>query len=368
MKKLILIPCLIIFLFSYFSYSQIKSIEPNTDKGYWNASFSAGPAFINDAVDKEHSYFPGYNAGFEVFYMMKNQSSAVVLGFSFSRAQAHDYQYNNQPGYTEKKEITFGPRFYTGKGYYFEAALSNFLSSYNFPAPDDPGLRILGIYDRVYSGAGFEIGAGKTFDISSSTGLILKARIGLGLISKATILNSSLNAGIVFNNKETMKETGQKPAGSKWYITLTGGLINPEFFHSANYSLGGNFGVEAALKNNPNSEFFWGLSYHQVKANTTSMSTRNIIDVMSGPRFYFGSQKASAFFEMGAGLYFYNHIKADNITPNAIIIGGKFGPGISVSISKHFSFIAKSNIHFVFDDRRHPAGFLTAAGGLRYML
>ena len=370
MNKLILIPCFII-LFTSLSFSQVKKSENKPDNsGYWNASFSAGPMYTLDKTDFGHVYYPGYNAGFEIFYTMKDQKSSIIFGFSFSKAQAHDFENNlyKQSGFTEKKEFTFGPRFYLGKGYFVEAALEDFLSSYNFRVTEDKAMVGLGHSDITYAGAGGALGAGRIFRLSQNTGLIVKARFSFGFLDKKAILNSILNAGIIFNNRETGNETEQKLQKSNWSFTVSGGFTNPEFFHSANYNIAGNFGFEAAFRNTSKSELFWNLNYNKVSVDNNFLNTRNIIDITFGPRFFFGNNKIAAFTEIGAGLYFYNHIREQNIKPNAMVIGGKVGPGMIFGISKHIAITAKSDMHLVFDEGRHPGGFLTVSGGLKYML
>jgi hypothetical protein len=42
----------------------------------------------------------------------------------------------------------------------------------------------------------------------------------------------------------------------------------------------------------------------------------------------------------------------------------QIGPGFMVNVTEHVAFIAKGNMHFVFNKLKRPGGFLTASGGI----
>ena len=369
MKKLILIPGLILILAFQYSFSQVKNSDnPQFRSSYWNISFSAGPTFNSiDRLNSDYKYNPGYGVDFELFYTLEDKKSAIVFCFGISKEQARSLDNTNyyKIGSTVKKELLFGPRFYIGKGFFVEGLIGNFLTRYNFKI-DEGKSQISGLldYEHVSAGIGGAIGAGKTFRLSDNLEADVKAQITFGLPELNTILKTSLNAGIIFNN-EKIEKGNDVQDGNIWTVSLTGGVISPEFLHSTEYDIGANCGIEAALRKSSRVEVFCGLNYSKINEKYTSSSDRNIINFMFGPRFFFGSSNYLVFTEISTGFYIYD---VGNDPIDALYLGGNFGPGIILSITKYVGFTAKSNIHIIFNHKNQPGSLLTASGGLRYEL
>jgi hypothetical protein len=296
-----------------------------------------------------------------LFYTLEDKKSALVFSFGTSREQARSLSSTNfyKTGSTVKKELLFGPRFYIGKDYFVEALIGNFLTRYNFKI-DEGKSPISGLidYEQISAGIGGTIGAGKTFKLSDKIEAVVKAKVSFGLPELKTILNASLNAGIIFNNKKIEKENDFEDSRN-WTVSVTGGVVSPGFLQSANYDIGANYGIEAAIRKSPGIESFCSLNFVTINKKYTS-SDRNIVNLTFGPRFFFGGKGYKALAEMSTGFYVYDS--------DALNLGANFGPGIIISITKYVAFTAKSNIHIIFNHKNQPGSFLTASGGLRYTL
>jgi hypothetical protein len=326
-----------------------------------------------DRVEEDNTIFAGYNAGFEMFYDMNKKKSAVVINLNYGRIkkQAPNTESDGDNTYTEYFELSFGPRFYLGKSYFIETLLGNFFVIYvtNRPTPVgqeyNPGI----LLENATMCFGVGIGTGSRFKLSDDFDVIIKGKINFLLPGLKTILYAGLNTGIVFHNKKRDPEIEkQYYKNGTWSVTVTGGIINPELFHSADYEAAENIGIEGAYRSTPRFEVYGNLEYNRIKRNDRYTSGEGIVDLILGPRFLVGTKKYLGFFELGMGLYMQDYqydYYSDNSGP---FTGVNFGTGVIFNINEHIGIPLKGKMHLVFNGNNRPGGYFTAAGGLRYTL
>lgn len=369
MKKLILI--IISFIISSnILYSQIKNETERSD--YWNMAYSGGTllSFI-DRVDKDNELYPGYNAGFEMFCDINSGKSAIVINLNYGRIKKHPYNLESVTDYmyTEYFELTFGPRFNIGKGYFVESLLGNYAVNNVTNMSKQVGLEYYPgslINTSIYFGA--SAGAGIRIKLSDDFDAIIKGRVNFLLAGHDPIVYAGLNTGIVFNNKIDPETDIKYSKKGSWSVTISGGISNPELFRNDEYRVAPNFGIEGAYRSSPRFEAYGNIDYNGIVNKSSVLTDRRITDIIFGPRFFIGPDKYLSFFEIGTGLYFdyyniYSVYERDNI-----YAGVNIGTGVIISLNEHIGFPLKGKMHLMFNDRNHPGGFLTASGGLRYTL
>ncbi len=374
MKKLILIFTSFIIL-SQTLNSQINSTKNFDERSdYWNMAFTGGGLLsLIDRIEKDNSILAGYNAGFEMFYDMNKEKSAVVINVNYGRIKKRvlNTESVNNNTYTEYFELTFGPRFYLGKRYFFETVLGNYVVNQVTNRPQPVGLEYNPeiLLENATFCFGVGIGSGSRFKLSDNFDVIIKGKMNFLLPQLNAILYAGLNTGIVFNNKKIETEIETKYSKNRtWSVTVSGGINNPELFHSDEYRLAGNIGIEGAYRSAPKFEVYGSINYNKIDKRTSLNYDGSITDLTFGPRFMFGEEKYLSFIELGMGLYMQDYqydYYSDNSGP---FMGINFGTGLIIGINEHIGFPIKGKIHLLFNERNHPGGFLTATGGLRYTL
>jgi hypothetical protein len=370
MKKLILFLSLLLIHNSIPFSQNILHQKSSEQTDYWNMAFYGGALFnLIDNIDKDNKFRTGYIGGFDLSYDMKGRKSAIVITANYGRIK---YTYNYSPefdSYKEYYEITFGPRFYLGKGYFAETLLGNYIINYTSTRPDPVGLE----YQSGFFGKGFYVcfGAGACVGtrvkLTGDFDLIIKGRMNYLLPELKSVLSFGLTSGIVFLNKkiEPVVEKQYSKNGT-WSITVSGGINNPELFRSVDYKAGGHIDVEGAYRSAPKFEVYGNLEYNEIKRNPEHSAGRSIIDLNFGPRFLFGKEKYLSFFEMGMGLYIQDYLNTYYSNGDIPYMGINFGTGIIINVNEHIGFPVKGKIHMIFNGNDKPGGYLTATGGLRY--
>ena len=206
---------------------------------------------------------------------------------------------------------------------------------------------------------------GLTGDIDA----IIKGRINYLFPGLNSVLSAGLTTGIAFLNKKMEPEVEKLYSkNGSWSVTVSGGINNPELFHSANFNAAGNAGAEVAYRSAPKFEVYGNLEYNEIKRNPSYHTGRASIDLAVGPRFLFGHEKYLSFFELGMGLYIQDYLNSYYSYGDVPYLGINFGAGIIINVNKHIGFPIKGKIHMILNGNDHPGGFLTATGGLRYIL
>ena len=74
------------------------------------------------------------------------------------------------------------------------------------------------------------------------------------------------------------------------------------------------------------------------------------------------------FVEMGTGFYVFSPVSNSYKVTDDLYVGLNIGSGILATMLKDLGFLVKSKMHFIFNERGEPGGYLTVAGGVRYEL
>jgi hypothetical protein len=369
MKKLIVSLSLLLILYSVSFSQNILQTKSTEQTDYWNMAFTGG-AFFNfiDNVKNDNRFRAGYAAGFDLSYDMKGKKSAIVITANYSRIKYTLNKYSGLNYYKEYYEFTFGPRFYIGKKYFAETLLGNYIVNYTLERPE-----ILyysgGLHEDIYLRFGIGAGAGLIINITKDFDAVIKGRTNLMLTGEKSIISGSLTTGIVFRNNKIEPETERLYSkNGLWSVTVSGGINNPELFRSVDYQAAGHIDVEGAYRSAPKFEVYGNLEYNEIKRVSGYKHGSSLIDLNFGPRFLFGNEKYLSFFELGMGMYIQDYLSGYYSNGDVPYMGVNFGSGIIINANKHISFPLRGKIHLIFNGNNHPGGFLTATGGLRYML
>jgi hypothetical protein len=372
MKKLILIPSLLLILYSISFSQNILHQKSSEQDDYWNMAFTGGTLFnAVDNVEKDNIFRAGYTAGFDLFCNMLGKKSAIVVTAGYSRIKYTSNNYAGLNPYKEYYELTFGPRFYLGKGYFVETLLGNYIINYAYDMPRSVGLEYYGgrLAEELYTCFGINAGAGTQLELTEDFDGIIKGRINFILPDLKSTIYAGLTAGIVFRNKKIEPETEKLYSkNGTWSFTVSGGINNPELFHSSNYNIGGNAAAELAYRSAPKFEVYGNLEYNEIQRNPDYSRGRSLIDLTFGPRFLFGKEKYLSFCELGMGMYIQDYLNTYYSNGDVPYMGVNFGTGVIINVNKHIGFPFRGKIHLIFNGNSHPGGYLTATGGLRYVL
>ena len=374
MKKLIVILVSILFTFQE-SLPQANFISTSSNRpSYWNIAYTGGVLFnINDKIEKDRKYYPGYNAGLEIYYNMEDRKSAILFRINYGRMknQTLEKEYYREERYAEFIELTFGPRFYIAKKYFIEGVMGNYITGYNGRRiyMVDPEFNISNLQRDVYMGFGAAIGAGSVLKLSENFDIIIKCKLNALFPILKTILYTEINTGIVFHNKKIDRDVEKKfMKENDWSVTASGGLTNPEFFHNERFEMTASAGFEAACRTDPGFEVYGGLNYNGIRRKGDYENEKVIIDITFGPRFLIGNGTNLGFVEMGTGFYVFSPVSNSYRVTDDLYVGLNIGTGILATMLKDLGFLVKSKMHFIFNERGEPGGYLTVAGGVRYEL
>jgi hypothetical protein len=370
MKAIFLAVIFQIILYS-FSYSQGYKFQTyDSTDDYWSMSFFGGGAYrlIHSGDDVDLSTF-GATGGLEAAINFPNANYSLLFDIGFSSfpftTSETDY-YPNRKFKNEEIEISFGSRFYLKNNFFVQGAIGMYVHSfrriYKYDIIDPEFYYFLNDYSNYAAGFGFNIGGGKLFSLSKTVSLITIGKIHFSSPENKGILYFTLNAGIQIKNNNTVQKSGQK--NSNISAAVYSGFANYEGFHSLEYEILPNLGIEGTYRTGVN-ELFINVFYNQFKHKySSSNQPKTLTTILIGERLFIGNETTRGFFEFGGGMYAYDN-NTSSRTP-ADNVGIITGTGLIQKLYSNLSGIIKADFNWIFNEHLNESRFLTLDGGLRW--
>lgn len=373
MKTRVIIISFIIFSSAYsFSQDKINLNDFYDNTTYFSISYLAGTSF---SFESGNTGIPvGYNGGIEIGYYPSG-STAFFMNFNVNRLRPSE-SHGNLSFTNDVIEITIGPRLYLSKNktFFVEGAIGTYMFNKTFTEKINNENSPYYFTDGV-SGFGFEIGCGNDFILSKSTTLSLKARLNNTYPDLQNYFYIGVYSALSFDNRDNSNKSKNPAAFKTWALTLIGGINNPGFFYNTKYKWGVNYGIDAAFKTSPKTEYYLSVVNNNILSDNNYYSLNNvnnyIFEIETGPRFIFNLNKVSPLFETGIGLY--DHYTTGTGTGtfqnfSASALGFNLGTGILVNLTESAGLIAKGKLNFIFSKTFEPGSYFTVNSGVRVYL
>lgn len=365
MKTLILtvITCA---LLSSVIYSQNRlASRPDFKDEYWKISFIAGGSLqLNETIDKESKgILGGWNGGFELSYNFQKEKTEAVISVLYSSFDKNTIEktifgesLNRSIQYFE---ISLGPKFYIGDSYFIQAEMGNYIHSFRTKIPQTIIYEINDV--DVHAGFGFNFGGGKKISLSKSLDLNLTAKLHSSFPSLKNVEYVTLNAGLVMKNDISSPDNSYNT--SPVSISVYGGIIQPEFFHSDRYRVSDFFGLDGGFGKSSSSEIFVTLLFSRFRYTSDFYSMKNdfVLEASAGPRYFIGADKTRGFVEFGGGFYVYDSRYKDS----DIYLGTNAGVGLIHYVSSRIGVTLRTKMHILLGQNA-PSPYLNAGAGVRW--
>lgn len=356
-------------VFSSVIYSQNRmASRPDFKDEYWKISFVAGGSLqLHETIDElSEGILGGYNGGFELSYNFEKEKTEAVISVLYSSFEKKIDQVSiscdNRKRSIQFFEISFGPKFYIGSTYFVQAAMGNYIHSYKMIIPQSHLGYVYNIYDvDVHAGFGFNIGGGKKVSISKSLDLNLTAKFHSSFARLQSIDYITLNAGLVMKNDVVNSEN--KYNITPFSLSVYGGIVQPEFFHSDRYQVSDFFGLDGGFSKSNNNEIFITMLLSHFR-NTEDENYRKddiVFETAAGPRYFIGIDKTRGFVEFGGGFYVYDSSNRES----DIYLGTNAGVGLIHYVSSRLGVTLRTKMHILLG-LNAPSPYLNAGAGVRW--
>jgi hypothetical protein len=357
-------------------FSQDKHGLPklNNSNEYWSVGYyGSGNLSIVNEYAKEDAVQPGYGVSLELFYNDNKHNFLLIISGNRINQKGENRHF-------ETIEISTGPRFKLSKtgDLFAEFTLGGIMVSrvakyydygYHFYTPYE--------YVSYKSDPHFSFGLtgaiGKKFNLTQNNDFVLKLRM-LTTVSFNEKFFTYLTAtgGITFNTKKYVPQ--EKSPLSYVSIALLGGGNYPGTLSQWEYDWGQSYGLEVTYRASPKIELLLDGNYNKIYRTYADVNNYGI-SVTAGGRFLINENPATAFFEIGGGLYSFVYQGLDGIIPEPVSYvqdypGINFGTGTRLKLTNLMALLIKGNLHFLFVEE--PFGgtpdYFTLQGGLRFNL
>jgi hypothetical protein len=213
----------------------------------------------------------------------------------------------------------------------------------------------------VHAGFGFNFGGGKKISLSKSLDLNLTAKLHSSFPSLKNVEYITLNAGLVMKNDIAAPENSYNT--SPFSISVFGGIIQPEFFHSDRYRVSDFFGLDGGFGKLSHSEIFATLLFSRFRYAEYLNSSKNdiVLEASAGPRYFIGTDKTRGFVEFGGGLYIFDSRSRDS----DIYLGTNAGAGLIHYVSSRLGVTIRTKMHILLGQSA-PSPYLNAGAGVRW--